>query len=207
MILLASMWDDGLVSDLRLIDILRKLNITASFAISPSKHKKNRITNDNRGNYGTLVSFSELKEFSDFEVCNHGNNHLDFSKINYDQTFSEIVDGKKILEDYYQKNINGFCYPYGVYSKNALSILKNQKINFARITNCRNNIKDNLLLNPTHKWNKIDLNNIENYKKIIFWGHTYELETQNDWNKIKYIYQYITDNPLIKIVNFEEIIR
>lgn len=204
MFLVASMWDDGLVSDLKLIEILNKVGTTTTFAISPSKHKKSRSVNDLRGNYGTSVNFRELKEFSNFEICNHTDNHMDLGKLSAEDTEREIVIGRKKLEDIFQKDINGFCYPYGVYTPTAIKILLRTSVLYARTTKFINQ-RNNLLLYPTCRWNEINISNLEKINdNLIFWGHTYELQSVFDWNKITDIYKYITQCLDIKVVSFQE---
>jgi len=205
MIFISIMWDDGLVSDLKILEIIRKLNITSTFAISPSRHAKNRSPNDKRGDYGMLVSRQELREFSDFEICNHGNLHLDLSKSNYKQTKEEIESGKKNLEDIYQKEISGFCYPYGVYTDVAKNILLDNRIKYARTTQL-GLTKSHLLLNPNFKWNKVAINKIQDNSNLIIWGHTYELKTDLDWKVVRSMYEEISSNCNIKIIKFEEMV-
>lgn len=201
------MWDDGLVSDLKIIEIIKKLGVKSTFAISPSKHKKIRVTNDNRGNYGTLVSIEELKEFKDFEICNHGDNHLDLSKINQKQTEEEIVNGKKKLEEIFSKQIDGFCYAYGVFTFFAKKALSSIGTKYARTTKQGFSSKDRLLLHPTLKWNQFNSDKLIMNSNLILWGHTYEIETKKDWNDIKTMYEYMAQNPEIKIIDFTEMVE
>ena len=203
------MWDDGLVTDLKLIEILYKFNVTACFAISPSRHKKTRKKNDHRGDYGEIVSLSELKEFSNFEICNHTNNHIDLNKVDRDVAYSEIMEGNKKLEDIFERKIKGFCYPYGVYTNASISILKEHNFLYARTTLKKDNIvENNLLLKTTGKWNEFELNELMNLdKKIILWGHTYEIKNKKDWDRIEDMYYFFAKHPDIKIISFEEMVK
>lgn len=206
MISVAVMWDDGLTSDLRLIDLLRRLEVTSTFAISPAKHKKNRSVNDSRGDYGTLVSKSELKEFADFEICNHTNNHLDLGRLDLKETRLEIDEGRKNLEDIFGREINGFCYPYGVYTPAAIQVLREQGAAYARTTKASNSFQDHLLLHPTGRWNEINLDAIGNeVKKLIVWGHTYELRTEMDWKSITDFYEKLAKSDNFNLTTFKEI--
>lgn len=200
------MWDDGLATDLKLIDILRKVGATAAFAISPSRHKKNRVENDVRGNYGTLVSACELQEFKDFEICNHGDMHLDLGSLDYKKTELEILNGKKKLEDIFEKEISGFCYSYGVCTFIAKQILSG-KVKYARTTKNANGLRHPLELHPTSRWRNIEIEKTPDNSEIIFWGHTYEFETKSDWEKVKNTYEYIVKNPNMKIISFNEMIN
>ena len=204
------MWDDGLAGDLRLIDILRKTGATAAFALSPSRHKKWRTVNDHRGDYGELVSQVELKEFADFEVCNHTDTHVDLNKVGVEDTRREIVEGRKKLEDIFGREISGFCYPYGVHTPAALAVLRAEKVLFARTTQSGYfGHQDNLLLHPTGRWNGVDLEKLADTAsgRLILWGHTYELRSEHDWDKVRTMYNLLAQHPRVKLVTFEEMVR
>lgn len=202
------MWDDGLVTDLKLLDILRKAGATAAFALSPSRHKIVRSTNDNRGDYGTLVSKYELAEFNDFEVVNHTNTHLDLGKINPEMTRTEIIEGRSRLEAMFDRAVKGFCYPYGVHTSAALIILRQERTLYARTTSNGHTQHDNLLLHPTGRWYDVNLEKLgEGTGRLILWGHTYELRNTFDWDHVKAMYAIFTHHPNIKLVTFEEIVR
>jgi peptidoglycan/xylan/chitin deacetylase (PgdA/CDA1 family) len=208
MLLVATMWDDGLVTDLKLLDILRKKNATACFAISPSRHKNNRTSNDSRGDYGLLVAKNELKEFADFEICNHTDNHIDLKKATPKTIENEIIYGRKKLEDIFERKINGFCYPYGEYNKTAIDILKQQKTAYARTTlSSQNQPKNRLLLSPSHRWNELQLDSIFENSLLIIWGHTYEFKNQFDWDRIEKMYELFTQHPNIQLISFEMLVR
>jgi len=210
MILASTMWDDGLVEDLKLIDILRKTGATSAFAISPSRHKTVRTVNDHRGNYGELVSRAELKEFADFEICNHTDTHVDLKKVGVEETKREIVEGRKRLEDIFGREIKGFCYPYGVHTPAALAALREEKVLYARTTQSGHfSHQDNLLLHPTGRWNEIDLEKVVETAsgRLILWGHTYELKNQQNWDKVRAMYSLLVQHPRVKLVKFSEMVR
>lgn len=206
MLAVATMWDDGLISDLRLIEILHKCGATAAFALSPSRHQVSRSINDNRGDYGILVSKSELKEFADFEVCNHTDTHRDLGKLGEKETRQEIINGRKKLEDIFQRPIEGFCYPYGVHTPAAIKALSDSLVTYARTTAFATN-GNNLLLHPTCRWNELD---VESYAeidgKIILWGHSYELRSLKDWERITNMYEFLASHAKVKLVSFQEIV-
>jgi len=205
MISVATMWDDGLVSDLKLIGILKDLGLTACFAISPDKHKSKREINDARGDYGTLVSKSELKEFCGFEICNHTATHSNLNKVNLDKAIKEIVDGRKKLEDIFCRDVKGFCYPYGEYNNKIVNLLRGMNYLYARTTKSGLTTHDNLLLHPTCRWNEIDVNKLNSFDgQLILWGHTYEIKSSSDWDSILNLYTFFKENSKIKLVTFNE---
>lgn len=204
------MWDDGLVTDLRLLEILRKCGATAAFAISPGRHKNDRCVNDPRGEYGVLVARNELKEFSDFEIVNHTDTHVDLNKVDAERTRIEIVDGRRRLEDIYGRAVRGFCYPYGVHTPAALKVLREGEALYARTTQGGHTSHlDNLLLHPTGRWNEVDVMSVAERAsgRLILWGHTYELTSPAHWDRVRKLYDILTGHPNIKLVTFEEMVK
>lgn len=205
MIFAATMWDDGLVDDFKIMEIVSKYNATTAFALSPSRYNTHRTFNDPRGDYGTLVSKKELKNYSNFEVCNHTDNHPDFNKIGFKETEKEIIDGKNKLQEIFGREINGFCYPYGSVTKESISVLKNLNISYARTT-FSGSQTDRMQLKPDAKWNiKNLIQVIESKPKIlILWGHSYEIKTAKDWESVKETYHILSNHENVKIITFEE---
>ena len=99
----------------------------------------------------------------------------------------------------------GFCYPYGVYTKQSINILRKENFLYARTTLSSPIIKDKLLLHPTAKWHKININNMTR-KRIIFWGHSYEFRDEKDWHKVSCMYENLTQRTDVKIVDFKTLI-
>ena len=198
MIYVSIMWDDGLVTDLKLMEIARKYNLTSNFAISPARHSKYRKPNDSRGNYGEIVSQSELKEFSDFEISNHTANHVELTKVSLEIAKKEINEGRSRLESIYGREIKGFCYPYGQYNLAIADILRNQDYLYARTTKTFKS-SDPLMLNPTCKWNEV-----YHEEFVVLWGHSYEIER---WDEVNTLYKSLAENDNVNVITFEEMVR
>ena len=143
------------------------------------------------------MSSEELKEFESFEIANHSWSHPDFKNLTKEETRKEILDAQKKLQDCYQKEINGFCYPYGVKNKYVNDLLTTHT--YARTTGkCVLDGKD---IHPTHKWDDKNLMNCIGKQDVFFWGHTYEVQ---NWDYLKHIYTQIKDRDDVKLVTVEE---
>lgn len=199
------MWDDALATDFRLMELLRSLGCTANFAIAPNRHGENRKPNDVRGDYGDIVSKKELKEFADFEISNHTANHVDLTVVPINEMKQEVIDGQKSLEDIFQRQINGFCFPYGQYNQDIIDFLKKDYL-YARTTRCIKNGRLPLL-HPTAKWD-VEVDNLLNCNdNLVFWGHTYELTNEESWETVKRLYERLSQDPQVKIVSFTEMVN
>lgn len=203
--LVSIVWDDALVTDLRIIDLIRKLGVTSAFAISPMRHGDSRRSNDIRDSiFGKIVSRSELKEFSDFEVFNHTARHKELTKIRPEFVSVEISDGKKALEDLFGREIAGFCYPYGSHDKNVMSAVKACGHAYARtskVVGGRVSFKDLFAIGTSERWFNLGKITMQS-GPFIFWGHSYEV---SNWLELEHFYRFLKDN--FKIVSFQELVR
>lgn len=205
-ILASIMWDDALTTDLRIIDLLKKLDIMSSFAISPRRHCEKRIQNDQRSLcFGEIVSKKELKEFGDFEVFNHTANHKELTTVSLKIAQLEINEGKKELEDLFEREVPGFCYPYGSTSRVLESLVERSGHSYARSSKITmSNVQiENMMSVPTScKWFDIHKIKKQSGRSFVFWGHSYEIDS---WSKLEYFYDFVKDN--FEVVTFDYMIK
>lgn len=192
------MWDDGLATDLKVMEIARKYNLTSNFALSFARHSNVRIANDARGDYGELVSLSELRHFSDFEISNHTANHTELTSVSIEAAQAEIDEGQKGLQDFFGREIRGFCYPYGQYNSSIVALLKDRNYLYARTTKRSDNFNP-LMLNPTCKWHESSEDQF-----VVLWGHSYEIE---NWQKLDELYRNLSQDDQIKVIAFDDMVR
>ena len=104
-------WDDGVITDIRLIEILKKYNAKATFNLNIGLMKPergvstwNRDPFPNRWNYmgymAGKVGLNELKAvYGGFEVASHCMRHENAGTLPDEEFIKAAVDAKKYLED------------------------------------------------------------------------------------------------------------
>ena len=190
-------WDDGKIEDLRLVELLLKYNIPATFYLQ---------------NVGLELSLKQIREISkNFTIGAHTISHPeDLKKVPYLQLVDEIEYNKKWLEDITGKEINTFAYPGGRYNEKTIEILKMLKFKEARTT---------LVLNIEQPINKFRIAPTIHVKKIRkeynkekwldvakklyiealnkdngyfhLWGHSYEINQENLWDELEEFFKFI----------------
>ena len=140
MIKVAQCWDDGVLNDARLTDLLRKYNAKATFNLCPAIHKANeRFVSYWQGNLTGGLAWNEVKKVYDgFEVASHTMSHCNAGEVD-DQVFLfSAVAAKKILEDLFEKPCNGFAWPCGLYTDETRKLLREAGFKYGRTTkNCK----------------------------------------------------------------------
>lgn len=208
----ASMWDDGLVTDLRLMEMLRELKAPAAFALSPARYGASRQLNTNP-QFGQIISAAELREYSDFEIVNHTARHIDLTKLSLVGAEQEITEGRTRLEDIFQRDVSGFCYPFGKHNPRLADILRQHLYLYGRT--CQHTDKkknfDPMMLYASAKWDNHNFDALiertrQDRDGLIFWGHTYEMREEKDWQKVRKLYEWLLTDPQVKLVSFKEMV-
>lgn len=208
-------WDDGLVSDIRLIEILSRYNAKASFNLNMGlyKEKRNTVWNYNGHDVITPAHSELVKIFSEFDIANHSLTHPNLTALNRHEIEVEVVDNKKRLEDLFQKPVTGFCYPFGDTNPLVRDIIQKSGHLYARtVKNCSQgiNIDDPYQLETTSHF--LDPDFWEKYKRsksdgvFYFWGHSYELVDNDMWKSFEKAIAYINDDNDTEWCSISEII-
>ncbi len=192
-------YDDGVVFDKKLIEILDKYGIKCTFNINTSRE----------GGDGWSMTPSECIELyknSPHEVAVHGYTHPFFNQISSQELIHEVLADRKNIERDYGVITRGLAYPYGAYNDDVVDTLAKCGIVYARTVNSTNSFgfpDDWLRLHPTahHKApNLMELAKdfVENEicakwapKMFYLWGHSYEFNNDNNWEVIEEFAEYI----------------
>ena len=159
----------------------------------------------------TKTQATELYTGSGMEVAVHGVHHLPMEQLPAHLCVSEVLKDRESLEAQFNTIIRGMAYPYGTYSDQVLDCLRNAGIVYSRTCKSTGDFqipKDWLQLNPT--CHHADKRLMELARKFVeeecarypwemtpwlfyVWGHSYEFDTQNNWNVIEEFAEYIGD--------------
>lgn len=186
-------WDDAVEDDIRLCEMLRTHGARASFNINPGLHgptrsapRRHRDVKDvRRLAFGELVSV-----YAGFTIANHTASHPRPLEISLDVWRSEVVDGRRRLQDLFQTPVLGFAYPFGNFNAETARVVAEAGHVYART--CEN-------ATPSHPagdrfrqptdchfaspdfWTRFDQAKSAGSSVFYFWGHSYEMITEEDW--------------------------
>jgi peptidoglycan-N-acetylglucosamine deacetylase len=136
MIRVTQSWDDGVTDDVRLIELLHKHKAKATFNLFPEGYRPQRHNTHwkYRGKKEVLMlARPELPElYRGFEVASHSQSHPHLTELAPDQLTWELAESRKQLEDWFQRPVRGFAYPYGDYNAAVKAELRRQGYVYAR---------------------------------------------------------------------------
>jgi len=196
-------WDDGVSTDIPLIEVLRRYESKATFNLNAGLISKERSNGWKYQNIEVArLGWNEMLDIYDgFVIANHSLMHPRLEQISVDDARKDIVDGRKQLQDFFGASILGFAYPYGSYSDAVMDIIQDAGHTYARTTK---NVplvfppENAMEFHPTCKFNTEDF--YERYEKakecgvFYFWGHSYEITTDEILRDFEAKIKYISDD-------------
>lgn len=180
-------YDDGRTADRRLVDIFNRNGIKGTFHI-------------NSGLFGgnDRIGEEEAAElYKGHEVSAHTLTHPTIARCPKEQIVEEMMEDRKNLERVFGYTVRGLSYPNGSFNKQIKAMLPYLGIEYARTVHSTNGFA---MPDDWHEWNptchhKKDLMKqaeafVELHKKqylymMYVWGHSYEFNTDNNWELIE----------------------
>lgn len=192
---IATCWDDGVHDDVRLADLFRTYGARASFNLNAASHRAERYvgwTRDGKDIY--KLALPELREVYDgFLIANHTLSHPHLDRIAPDEARRNIEEGRDALEQIFGRAIRGFAYPFGSYNDAVKELVRESGHLYARTTGKVESIfpvEDPMAFHPNCHfltedfWRRFDAVH-EADGVFYFWGHSYELVTEEDWRTME----------------------
>ena len=196
-------FDDGVLQDIRTIEILDKYGLKATFNLNSGKFgTKNPYATNGRIVERTIIEPTQVKElYKNHEVAVHTMGHFNLTELPLSCVTWQVEKDREMLESLTGKEIRCMAYPCGGVNNNdavAETIKATTKIRFARtITSTYSfDMQENLFrFNPTiHFRDKRLFDMVKEFlelktdetKLFYIWGHTYELDATDDgWERFE----------------------
>ena len=182
-------YDDGRDFDKRLVEIFNKYKVKATFHLPSSW----------LGNDG-YIKPEEVKEvYAGHEVACHALTHPYLTQLPKERMIQEVLEDRRNLEALVGYPVRGMSYPFGVYSNEVCSMLKELGIEYCRTVNDTNEFPlptDYICWDPTSHHDEVNEEMIEKFlnppeyvklQLLYIWGHSFEFDSNDNWNKIEEI--------------------
>ena len=190
-------YDDGVTSDLRLIELLNKYQLKCTFNL-------NYGLGPTLGGWeykGKQVNRLKLREhiasYAGHEIAAHALTHQNLVEIGVEAARQEMTEDAKGLTKLFGSCPVGMAYPYGTFDDNIVELLRELGFRYARTVweSCNFDVqKDLLRFRPTcHHDNERLFELAEEFltmeteepKIFYIWGHSYEFEGNENWDRME----------------------
>ena len=181
-------YDDGAKFDRKLVEIFDRYGIRGTFHL-------------NSGRFGDDWAITEAEIptlYRNHEVSCHTVSHFHPDRIPTAAFVNEIYRDRETLEKACGYIVRGMSYPYGVWTGDAVKILRAIGMKYSRTTNTTKSFylpDDFMIWNPTcHHDNPALFELLENFKNLTgahrmslmyVWGHSHDLDRNGNWDRIE----------------------
>ena len=225
MIKVAQCWDDGVATDIPLIEILRKYNAKATFNLCPGQIPEETVPSgwpEPLGRSWQIKGFSsgkigkkDLKTVYDgFQVASHCWNHESAAAVPPADFLKSALDGRKFLEDLFQRECRGFAWPYGQHTPETERLLSEAGFRYGRTVENRSDVtccpQPLALASSCHFLNRNFWQIFEEAKKtgvFYFWGHSYEMmDCPQIWERFELAIRLLSEDPEVEWVDVIDLV-
>lgn len=198
-------YDDGVIYDKHLIDILDEYGIKSTFNINSGLFRS-ELNCDNDDRRMTLDEAKRIYINSGHELAAHTYSHPVITNLRYNDILNEIYWDKSKIEKEFGIIVRGYAAPYGCLSKMVDEVLRSCGIVYQRTVEETLKMdlpEDWIRLNGTCHHNNPQLMNLakslvewkpkhdDSCRMFYVWGHSYEFEDNDNWNVMENFCEYI----------------
>lgn len=189
-------FDDCNVADRKLIQLLNKYNLKGTFHLISG-----------RFDHETVVTKDEVKSlYANHEIACHTLDHPHMERLPYTYQVNQMIKDKINLEEIAGYIVRGFSYPYNAQNEFTVPTLESLGIAYARVTDATFGFSqpgDLMNWKPSCHYKDFDklyprfikcYGQTWNYGSLFYiWGHSYEMEDANEWDKVEDMCKKISD--------------
>lgn len=193
-------YDDCVVQDIRLIQIMNQHGIKGTFNINSGLYLPEDAV---REKYYGRMKLSEARNLylsSGHEIAAHGFRHTFLGKMKSEHIVSDLIEDRRNIEQQFGVLVRGMAYPYSSYNEEVMSCVEKCGIRYSRVVPYteRLDFPENWLAwHPTCHHNNPKLlamaeNFVQNKPRYLsenwlfyLWGHSYEFDNNDNWNVIE----------------------
>lgn len=192
-------YDDGVEQDVRLLSIMQKHGIKGTFNLNSGLYGQ-------EGKHSRMSRSKTTETFagSGMEIAVHGFMHASLSQLPVNLCTMEVAEDRLHLEEQFHRLVRGMAYANGSYDESVIECLKCCGIAYARTTistrdfrlpsdwyrltpTCHH--KDEQLMELAHKF--VEEKDRKEARLFYLWGHSYEFEEDNNWERIEHFAEYM----------------
>jgi Polysaccharide deacetylase len=180
-------YDDGKVSDRRLVDILNRHGLKASFNLNGGKFGRDQ----------RITSAEVASLYAGHEVAAHSLTHPTMTRCPQEMLVQQIIDDRRRLEDLVGYPVRGFAYPNGQKNSRLMTLLPALGIAYARstVSTTQFQLPDDLFAWHPSCHHRENLNGLaeqflsrskSQYLDLLsIWGHSIDFENERNWEIIE----------------------
>ena len=191
-------YDDGVSSDIRLIEIMKKYGVKGTFNLNAGCMSGEGSMRGKEYVY-RLKPEQIRPTYEGMEIAIHGYTHPFFEQLPVDLAAGEVIRDRMALEELAGYPVRGMAYPFGTHNAQVVKQLEQLGVVYSRttISTLKFDLPENFLtwhatchhknpqleqlcdafLEPSTRYSKCKL--------FYLWGHSYEFGLDDNWEVIE----------------------
>jgi peptidoglycan/xylan/chitin deacetylase (PgdA/CDA1 family) len=197
-------YDDGILQDIRFVEMLNLYNLKGTFNLNSGLMENEFEWVHEKGCVVKRLSKEKvLTLYNGHEIASHTLTHPFMEGKTEEEILYELKEDKNNLEKMFGITIKGFAVPFEYYDDLIESCVKISGFEYARISD------ESLSFKPQtdyFRWKSTVFHTDETLEKLVqkfidtneelalfqIVGHSYDLDTENMWDKIESIFREIS---------------
>lgn len=202
-------FDDGIIQDYRMIELLNQYGLKATFNLSSQLlgHPDVLFLRGHRLCHYKIPADKVKATYEGHEVAAHGGTHPRLEHLEKYEIIQQVEDDRLALEELVGYPVVGMAYPYGSFDDRVVDVIQRHTgIQYARTTKYTDSFdrqEDLLRFNSNAHILNFDrmmemgkqFIELKPDKQQIFyiWGHTYEMDYNSEnWSKVEEFFKLIS---------------
>ncbi len=197
-------YDDGVLQDVRFVQLLNSYNLKGTFNLNSGLMENEfEWIHESGCVVKRLNKEIALSLYKGHEVASHTLTHPYMEGKSEAEITHELIEDKKNLESLFKREIKGFAVPFDYYSDLIEKCVKDRGFHYARIS------EESLSFKPQtdyYRWKatvfhldellvKLAADFINTDAELAVFqivGHSYDLDTENMWDKIEGVFKVVS---------------
>ena len=197
-------YDDGVEQDIRLIALLDRYGLRATFNLNPDLQSPERTFQKSAITVRHLPMDALPDVYAGHEVAGHTCTHAHLEALSEDAIREEIARCRDTLCGCFHREIYGMAYPYGTFDARVIRIAAEEGVRYARTCEQTEGfaLPDDLLRLPStcrhanprllELAREFVASQPETPQLFYLWGHSYEFDEFDSWQLIEEFCQIIS---------------
>ncbi len=202
-------YDDGVVQDTRLIELLNKYGLKCTFNLNSELLGKPNYLNrqGQRINHYKIHPRDVREQYTGHEVAVHTLTHPDLMKLDENEIIRQVEQDRLKLSDLAGYEVVGMAYPFGTADQRVAEVIRNHTgVRYSRTVTCTDSFdpqEDLYLFDPNvyHlDWDRMFAKAEEfllltpDTPQIFYiWGHAYEMDYDSSyWCKLEDFFKLVS---------------
>ena len=209
-------YDDGVLQDIRFIELLDKYGIKATFNLNSELMQNEFEWTHEKGMIIKRVNQSVAKDiYKNHEIASHTLTHPFMNDLSEEDILYQMKQDKKNLEELFGRKVYGFAVPFDYYSDLIADCAKKSGFEYARMSDERYSYCPP---DEYYYWAAGTYHIMPGFKEFVegffeteeelalcqIVGHSYDLDTENMWETLEAIMERVSkDDDIVSMTNIE----